>query len=57
MIRNSGLRPKPIDGRLLAVSRTAIGVEALNEEQKEQVRTAFFDVLSELEEEGATGDG
>lgn len=49
-IQQTGRRPKPIDGRLLAKSRAAIGVEALNDSQKEYVRTAFLNALAEPEE-------
>ena len=56
-IRETGLRPKAIDGRLLAKSRTAIGVEALNDIQKEYVRTAFLNVLAGLEEAAGAAAG
>ena len=58
-IRKTGLRPKAIDGRLLARSRTAIGGTALDDVQKEYVRAAFLNALAGLEEAAgaAVGDG
>ena len=57
-VRQTGMRPRAIDGRLLARSRTAIGVDALDDAQKEYVRTAFLTALANLEKvaAGATGD-
>lgn len=52
-VRQTGMRPKAIDGRLLAKSRTAMGVDALNDAQKDYVRTAFLTTLAELEEAAA----
>ena len=52
-IQQTGLRPRPLDGRLLARSRTAIGGVALDDVQKEYVRTAFLNALTTLE--GAAG--
>ena len=51
-IRATGLRPKAIDGRLLARSRTAIGGDELDEEQRKHVRTTFLKFLVELDESG-----
>lgn len=48
-IQQTGLRPKALDGRLLARSRTAIGGAALDDVQKEYVRTAFLNALTTLE--------
>ena len=56
-IRQTGMRPQAIDGRLLAKSRTAMGVDALNDAQKEYVRTAFLNALAELEEAAGAAAG
>ena len=57
-IRQTGLRPRAIDGRLLAKSRTAIGGAPLDDAQREYVRTAFLNTLARLEEAApAAGDG
>ncbi len=57
-IRQTGLRPRAIDGRLLAKSRTAIGGTPLDDAQREYVRTAFLNSLARLEEAAAAaGDG
>lgn len=54
-IRATGLRPKPIDGRLLARSRTAIG-EELNSGRRDQVRAVFLERLVELKEAEVAAD-
>ena len=45
-IRLTGRRPQQIDGRLLAVSRTALGHD-LNASQKSEVRAAYLEFLEE----------
>lgn len=56
-VRQTGMRPKAIDGRLLARSRSAMGVDALDDAQKEYVRTAFLNALVELEEAAGAAPG
>ena len=45
-IRATNQRPPQIDGRLLAISRTAIGGYDLDSRQKYEVRTAFLEALT-----------
>ena len=56
-IRATGQRPRQIDGRLLAISRTSIGYD-LNSSKKSEVRAAFLDALEERlrSDEGELGD-
>ena len=52
-IRATGRRPKELDGRLLARSRTSLGHD-LDGSQKAEVRTAFLEALEELMGSGGT---
>lgn len=53
-IRQTGRRPQQLDGRLLAVSRTALGHD-LDTSQKSEVRDAFLECLEERLGESAAG--
>ena len=45
-IRSTNQRPRQIDGKLLAMSRTALGGRDLYSTQKQAVRAAFLDALT-----------